>query len=252
MDIIFNPVTGLHSEAHKDTPQKPTYHLVKPVEMVFATGNLHKLSEAQEILGPSFHLKTPADLGFHGDIPETGSTIKENAIQKAMFVFEHFGITCFADDTGLEIDALDGAPGVYSARYAGPDKDPKDNIRKVLAQLAGVPPEKRTARFRCVIALATPGQDPVFSATVPTGDPSGAHSGTQESPLASTPALFYCFEGVCEGHIINEEEGSEGFGYDPIFVPEGYDKTFAELTADEKNAISHRGIALRAFADFLH
>ncbi|MCI2082692.1 MAG: RdgB/HAM1 family non-canonical purine NTP pyrophosphatase [Bacteroidales bacterium] len=196
------------------------------MHIVFATGNRNKLIEAEEILGPSYCLVTPAGLGFHGDIPETGTTIKENAIQKAAFVYGKFGKCCFADDTGLEIDALGGAPGVYSARYSGPAKDPKENIRKVLKELDGVPEDRRTARFRCVMALVVPSADGTASTT-------------------------HTFEGVCEGRIISEEEGREGFGYDPIFVPEGYGRTFAELTPGEKNAISHRGRALRALAQFL-
>ena len=224
------------------------------MDIVFATGNRHKLFEAQQILGPSFKLMTPSDLGFDDDIPETGTTIKENAIQKARFVYDKFGIGCFADDTGLEIDALGGAPGVFSARYAGPAKNSADNIEKALRELSGVPYEKRTARFHCCIALI------MLKASVNSRlSNSSRESAASRKPVVNETdiidiapdAVLLTFDGICEGHILTTCAGADGFGYDPIFQPLGYTKTFAELTPDEKNAISHRGIAMRALAAYL-
>lgn len=185
------------------------------MELIFATRNKHKCEEARTILGPSVSIIMPSALGFSGEIPETGTTLKENALQKAAFIWDKFRVPCFADDTGLEVDALNGAPGVYSARYAGESCSPLENVRKLLHRLQNT--SARTARFRCVIALITDGQ-PEF------------------------------FEGVVEGKIIREPKGAGGFGYDPVFVPDGYDKTFAELTATEKNLISHRKRALGKMA----
>ena len=159
------------------------------------------------------------DLGRTDPLPETSDTLEGNALQKVRYVKEHYGYDCFADDTGLEVDALHGAPGVYSARYAGEDCDSAANVRKLLAALDGV--ADRRARFRTVIAFVTDGE--------------------QE----------HLFEGEVGGHIATEEHGAGGFGYDPIFTPDGYDRTFAQLSADEKNAISHRGRAVRRFVDFL-
>jgi len=184
------------------------------MQLVFATNNSHKVDEAVRILGDGYEILTPASLGFDGDIPETHPTIRENSIQKAMFIWDKFHKACFADDTGLEVDALDGAPGVYSARYAGEQKKPADNRLKLLKELEGIPFEKRTARFRCVVTIVENG--------VPT-----------------------VFEGVCEGHIALEEStGVQGFGYDVLFIADGYDKTMAEIPMDAKNAISHRGKAM--------
>ena len=188
--------------------------------LVFATANRNKLIEAAGVLGKDFPLVLPADLGYTNDVPETHFTIRENAIEKAQFVWEMFGKDCFADDTGLEVDVLDGAPGVYSARYAGEPKDPVQNVKKLLSELEGIPFAERTARFRCVIALIEKGELRVF-------------------------------EGTCEGHIALEPQGQLGFGYDPVFVPEGMEKTMAMLTLDEKNAISHRGKALDLLAAHL-
>ena len=185
------------------------------MDILFATNNLHKQEEAQSILGPGFHVITPASKGLSGDLPETCDTLRGNSIQKACAVWNCFQQDCFADDTGLEIDALGGAPGVHTARYAGDDKDPAANRRKVLAQLEGLPFEKRTARFRCVVSLIQEG---------------GLH----------------VFEGTCEGHIaLRESDGVQGFGYDSIFVPIGLDVTLAEISIEEKNALSHRGKAMR-------
>ena len=185
------------------------------MDIIFATNNPHKQEEAQVILGPSFHVLTPASLGYPGDLPETCDTLRGNSVQKACAVWNLFQTDCFADDTGLEIDALNGAPGVHTARYAGDDKDPAANRRKVLAELEGLPFEKRTARFRCVVSLI---EDGVLSV----------------------------FEGTCEGHIaLRESDGVQGFGYDSIFVPIGLDVTLAEISIEEKNALSHRGKAMR-------
>ncbi|MFA5301928.1 MAG: RdgB/HAM1 family non-canonical purine NTP pyrophosphatase [Bacteroidales bacterium] len=185
------------------------------MELIFATGNVHKCEEARTILGPLVSIIMPSSLGFSGEIPETGATLKENALQKAAFIREKFGMPCFADDTGLEVDALNGAPGVYSARYAGEACSPSENVKKLLHQLQKQ--AVRTARFRCVIALINEGRTEFF-------------------------------EGVVEGKIIHTPKGTGGFGYDPVFVPEGYNKTFAELTATEKNHISHRKRALEKMA----
>jgi len=192
------------------------------MEIVFATNNPHKLEEAQGILGEGFELITPASLGFEGDIPETHPTIPENSLQKASFIWEKFGKTCFADDTGLEVDILGGAPGVYSARYAGETKSPAANRQKLLKELEGVPFEKRSAHFICVVTLIEDG-------------------------------VSTSFEGRCEGHIaLAESEGVHGFGYDSIFVPEGYDVTMAEMSLEQKAAIAHRGQAMRKLACHLN
>ena len=194
------------------------------MEIIFATGNAHKAVEAQKALGDSFTLIMPKELGLTEEIPENGDTLQANAIEKAEYLWKKFGKNCFADDTGLEVDALGGAPGVYSARYAGPDKGSEANMTKLLEELEKVEKEtgntNRTARFRTVVALILDGQ-------------------------------LHLFNGVLEGKIARTRSGNEGFGYDPIFIPQGYEKTLAEITLDEKNAISHRGKAMRALADFL-
>ena len=178
-------------------------------DIVFASANRNKLAEVRKILGPQFNVMLPADLGFTGDIPETHETVRENSEQKARFVWDLFGKPCFSDDTGLEVDALGGAPGVYSARYAGEPSNPARNIEKLLHELEGVPAGKRTARFRCVVSYIENG------------------------------ALTQ-FEGICEGHINFAPVEGGGFGYDPVFVADGYGCTLAELTMEEKNKISHR------------
>ena len=194
------------------------------MEIIFATGNAHKAVEAQKALGDSFTLIMPKELGFTEEIPENGDTLQANAIEKAEFLWKRFGKNCFADDTGLEVDALDGAPGVYSARYAGPDKGSEANMTKLLAELEAAAAKggeiSRKARFRTVVALILEGE-------------------------------LHLFNGVLEGEIALHRSGSEGFGYDPIFIPSGYTKTLAEISLDEKNAISHRGKAMRALAEYL-
>lgn len=190
------------------------------MELIFATANKHKLSEAQAILGNGFSLVVPSELGLTGDIPETAETLKENAIMKAKFLWDKFGRPCFADDTGLEVDFLNGRPGVYSARYAGIEADPVKNMQKLLKELDGA--NCRKARFVTVVALI----------------------------LNETRIIL--FEGVLEGSILEASSGYGGFGYDPLFMPEGYSKTLAELSAEEKNRISHRGIAMRKLSDFLN
>ena len=185
------------------------------MDIIFASNNPHKLEEAQVILGPGFNVVSPSALGLPGELPETHPTLRGNSIEKCCTVWNHFQKDCFADDTGLEIDALGGAPGVHTARYAGEDKDPAANRRRVLKELEGLPFERRTARFRCVVSLIEDGELTVF-------------------------------EGICEGHIaLAESEGVQGFGYDSIFVPIGLDVTMAEISIEEKNAISHRGKAMR-------
>ena len=199
------------------------------MRIVFATANTGKLREAAEVLGPDYEVVTPASLGITEDIPETGSTLQENSLQKALYLFERTGLPCFADDTGLEVDALNGAPGIYSARYAGPGHDSNANMDKLLAELeirrsesANDEKESRRARFHTVVTLILTDGQPRF------------------------------FEGVCEGAIAREKHGSGGFGYDPVFLPDAYPgRTLAEVSEEEKNAVSHRGKALRLTADWL-
>lgn len=188
-------------------------------KIVFATNNAHKLAELRQMLGGRFQLLSLSDIGCHDDIPETGSTFEENALQKARWVKERYGYDCFADDSGLEVDALGGAPGIMSARYAGTHGDSDANNARLLRELGDS--TDRRARFRCVIALLQ-------------GD---------------LPARF--FSGSVEGEILHEAAGCGGFGYDPLFRPLGWDHTFAEATPDEKNAVSHRGQAVKALVEAL-
>ena len=193
------------------------------MELIFATANPDKLREASEILGKGITLIMPKKLGYKGDIPETGATIEANSKMKCQFIWNKFNKSCFADDTSLEVASLGGAPGVYSARYAGEQHDSKANIAKLLAELEKVDKRKkniRAARFRTVITLI--------------------HKGT-----------LYTFNGVMNGTIAEKESGEGGFGYDSVFIPEGCSCTFAEMSENQKNAISHRGIAMRKLAHFL-
>ena len=195
------------------------------MKIIFATGNKGKLREASEVLGPDYEIVSPASLGITEDIPETGSTLQENSLQKAQYLFERTGLPCFADDTGLEVDALGGAPGIYSARYAGPGHDHDANMAKLLAELSRLSvldPASRRARFKTVVTLILADGQPHF------------------------------FEGCCEGSIATEKRGSGGFGYDPVFLPDAYPgHTLAEVSEEEKNAVSHRGRAIRTMADWL-
>ncbi len=186
--------------------------------IVFATGNPNKIQEVNELLAGRFDVQGLADIGCPLDLPETSPTIPGNALQKARFVYENFGVNCFSEDTGLEIEALGGEPGVLSARYAGEGKDAEDNMNLVLRNMAGE--TNRKARFYTVIALILDGEELLF-------------------------------EGIAEGTIRHEKSGNAGFGYDPIFQPDGFGVTFAELTKAEKNAISHRGKAVRKLIDYL-
>ncbi|MBQ8854300.1 MAG: RdgB/HAM1 family non-canonical purine NTP pyrophosphatase [Alistipes sp.] len=186
--------------------------------LIFATNNTHKLGEVQALLGDAFELVTLRECGITEDIPETADTLEGNALQKARYVYEKTGMDCFADDTGLEVDALGGAPGVHSARYATDGHDFAANNRLLLKNLEGI--TDRTARFRTVIALILDGVE-------------------------------YTFEGRVEGTIATAESGSEGFGYDPLFVPSGEIITFAQMSAEAKNAISHRGRAVAKLVNFL-
>lgn len=188
------------------------------MELVFATNNQHKLGEIQNLLGNQIKLLSLKDISFFEEIPEDHDTLKENALQKATYIYDRFKFNCFADDTGLEIDYLKGAPGVFSARYAGLTCSSEDNVIKVLTEMNGV--ENRKARFRTVIALILDGEK-------------------------------YFFEGIVDGEILLENHGVGGFGYDPIFRPLGYDKSFAEMNMDEKNNISHRARATKKLVDFL-
>ncbi|MBR1926714.1 MAG: RdgB/HAM1 family non-canonical purine NTP pyrophosphatase [Bacteroidales bacterium] len=199
---------------------------METTKIVFATGNRGKLREASEILGESFELFTPMDYGLTDDIPETGTTLEENSLQKAEYIHERLHCNCFADDTGLEVDALGGAPGVYTARYAGESKDFGKNMDKVLSELEALENQDytttRKARFRSVVTLILDGQ-------------------------------IHQFEGIMDGTIAREKSGRGGFGYDPIFIPDEYPGlTAADISEEEKNEISHRGKALRAMAAFLH
>ena len=200
------------------------------MKIVFATNNQHKLDEIRGILGDGFEIVSLNDIGCHEDIPETGKTLEENALQKAQYVYEHYHVNCFADDTGLEVDALNGAPGVYSARYAGGEgHDSEANMTKLLHELGNN--NNRKARFRTVIALIEK---------------------KDMCPCGCTSVKkVHQFEGIVNGEIIRERRGGEVFGYDPIFQPEGYDKTFAELGMDIKNTISHRARATQKLAEYL-
>lgn len=188
------------------------------VTLVFATNNRHKLDEVQKITGAGFRIVSLAEINCREEIPETADTLEGNALLKARYVKEHYGYDCFADDTGLEVEALDNAPGVYSARYAGEEKSPEANIRKLLDELKGK--ENRKARFRTVIALILNGKEMLF-------------------------------EGIVVGEIIPEKRGVSGFGYDPVFIPEGYTETFAEMGNETKNTISHRAEAVKKLDRYL-
>ena len=188
------------------------------MKLVFATHNPGKLKEVHEMLAPKYEVIGLHDLNDHEDIIEDAPTLEGNAIIKAQTVWQRHGLPCFSDDTGLEIDALNGAPGVYSARYAGPAKDPQDNMDKVLHELEGI--NDRGAQFRTAVALQWNGE-------------------------------YKIFEGIVRGSIATERRGAKGFGYDPIFIPEGFPTSFAQMDAAAKNAISHRGRAIKALVDFL-
>ena len=188
------------------------------MELVFASANENKVKEVEYKLGGNLRLQSLRSIGCTEDIPETGQTLEENARMKARYVWDNYHVDCFADDTGLEVDALDGAPGVVSARYAGEQRNSSDNMDLLLANLAGK--NHRSAQFRTVICLIQGGVE-------------------------------YLFEGVVRGEIMDQRKGSDGFGYDPVFCPEGMSRTFAEMTMDEKNTISHRGRAIAKLAQFL-
>ncbi len=194
-----------------------------PITLVFATNNGHKLREVRQLLGDAYDVRSLADIGCHDDIAETAATLEGNALLKARHVSSRYHVPCFADDTGLEVDALGGEPGIHTARYAelhgeGSTHDATANMRLLLREMAGK--DVRTARFRTVIALIKDGEE-------------------------------HLFEGVAEGTIARHAHGHEGFGYDPVFRPAGHYTTFAEMTAEAKNAISHRGQAIRRLADYL-
>ena len=192
---------------------------LEPRTIVFASHNAHKVEEMRRICGPEFCLLSLADVGCTTDIPEDGDTLESNALAKARWVHEHYGVECFADDTGLEVDALGGRPGVHTARFAGPECDAAANVDLMLRLLDGRP--DRTARFRTVVAHI-------------------AADGTERT-----------FHGTCEGSIATGRSGAAGFGYDPVFVPAGRECTFAQMTPEDKNAISHRGRATALLIDFL-
>ena len=190
---------------------------MKIKKIVFATGNPNKLKEIKSAI-KSFEIVGLKDLGISEEIPETGDTLKKNALQKAKYVYDKTGLDCFSDDTGLEIEALNNRPGVYSAMYAGPDCNAENNMRKVLKELEGK--TNRNAQFKTVIALILQGKE-------------------------------YFFEGLVKGEILKEKKGKDGFGYDPIFRPIGYKESFAEMSIAQKNEISHRGLAVKQLVNFL-
>jgi len=215
--VSMGTVQGVYGEGFDKIKAKK---LSKKRTIVFVTNNKHKLEEVRNILGDNYDIRSLADIGCNMDIPETGSTFEENALQKAHFVKKFYGFDCFADDSGLEVDALDGAPGVHSARYASEEgHDHEANNAKLLKEMEGK--TNRKADFKTVIAFVTSDAD-------------------------------HCFEGKVNGHIINEKRGTQGFGYDPLFVPDGYEQTFAEMGPEEKNKISHRARAVKKFVDFLN
>lgn len=188
------------------------------MKLVFATNNKNKLAEIRKLLDGKHDIVSLEDIGCHDDIPEDHDTLQGNALQKARYVKEHYGYDCFADDTGLEVEALENRPGVYSARFAGPAKNADDNMKKVLTEMQGA--NNRKAQFRTVIALILNQNE-------------------------------YLFEGSVSGEILQEKQGGTGFGYDPIFRPDGYEESFAEMEMDLKNRISHRGRAIEKLCEFL-
>ncbi len=189
------------------------------MEVCFATNNIKKLEEIRKLLEPAYRVKSLAEIGCREELPETGETLEANSLQKATYVWDNYGIACFADDTGLEVETLGGAPGVYSARYAGPERDNEANMALLLQELAGK--ENRKARFRTLITWID-------------------QYGYQQ------------FDGVVEGEILPAKTGDKGFGYDPVFRPLGGDKSFAQMSMEEKNEISHRGRALKKLVEFLN
>ena len=188
------------------------------MKLVFATNNRHKLDEVRAIVGDRVEVLSLNDIGCHDDIPETADTLQGNALIKARYIYEKFGVDCFADDTGLEVEALDGAPGVYSARYAGEECDSEANMKKLLQNLTGK--SNRNAQFRTVIALIIKGEEKLFN-------------------------------GIVKGTITEEKRGDSGFGYDPVFVPEGFSESFAQMSGDMKNSISHRYRATLELRNYL-
>ena len=204
------------------------------MKIVFATGNPGKLREAQEILGEGFELVTSAEAGIPEDIPENGDTLRDNSLEKAQYIFDKTGLDCFADDTGLEVDILGGDPGVHTARYGGPQKDPSANIAKLLLEMGR---REKEASFARELGIPTP------------------HA-TRRARFRTSVTLIlngekHFFDGIMEGRIALQRAGKGGFGYDPVFIPDGYPVTAAEITEEQKNAISHRGKALRAMAEYL-
>lgn len=188
------------------------------MKLCFATNNKHKLQEIQQLLGSRFTLVSLADIGCNEELPENQATLEGNSLEKAQYIWDHYQVNCFADDTGLEVEALNGAPGVYSARYAGTQRDNQANMALLLQNLQGK--NSRNAQFRTSITLILDGQ-------------------------------MHQFEGKVKGHIGLQQKGNQGFGYDPLFIPEGSAKTFAEMDMAEKNSISHRGRAIAKLIDFL-
>lgn len=190
------------------------------MQLIFATNNIHKINEIRNLVKSNYQVAGLSEMGINEEIPENQETLEENAIEKAKYIFDKYHIACFADDTGLEVDALDGRPGVYSARYAGEGCSFEDNVNKLLKELEGE--KNRKARFRTVIAFI------------------------------DSKGIVKLFEGNVEGYISERKTGSEGFGYDPVFIPDSFDKSFAEMDLDEKNIISHRAKAMQQFISYLN
>ena len=216
--ILHDLLISVETITFYNAPIHYFYQEFKIMKLVFATNNMHKLEELQAIIGDRFDLLSLQEIGCNEEIPEEQPTLEGNARQKAFYIFTKYGYPCFADDTGLEIEALNGEPGVFSARYAGPVKNSDDNMKKVLELLAKI--KNRNARFRTVISLVINGEERQF-------------------------------EGIVVGEIINGKKGQSGFGYDPIFQPSEFDKTFAEMALKDKNKISHRGRAVQKLVQYL-
>jgi XTP/dITP diphosphohydrolase len=227
------------------------------MNLIFATSNAHKVKEIASVLPDGYTVQSLKDIGFMVDLPETRDTIEGNSLQKAEYLAQKLGVTCFSEDTGLEINVLDGRPGVYSARYAGPDATFTDNVNKVLGEMQGL--ANRRARFKTVITYYIPTlKSEVSTPKSPKGDLNTSEPAVEASLQGGLEGKTYYsegnyvqFTGLCEGTILTEPRGAEGFGYDPIFVPDGCNLSFAEMRLNQKNQYSHRRKAVDAFLGFL-
>ena len=227
------------------------------MNLIFATSNAHKVKEIASVLPVGITVQSLKDIGFTEELPETRDTIEGNSLQKAEYLAEKLGVTCFAEDTGLEIEALDGRPGVYSARYAGPNANFADNVAKVLGEMQGQ--ANRRARFKTVITYYTPksgGQTPKppkggFNTSTSSDVEASLQGGLKGAETYYSGGEYVQFTGLCEGNILTEARGAEGFGYDPIFVPDGCNLSFAEMRLEVKNQYSHRKKAVEQFLEYL-